>query len=82
MKLLELLAQTNGVSGNEESVCEIIKKETKDFADEIYTDNLGNLIVHKKGNGKKLMLTAHTDEIGVMVISKITDLCGLHLLAV
>lgn len=67
MKLLELLTQTNGVSGNEESVCEIIKNETKDFADEIYTDNLGNLIVHKKGNGKKLMLTAHTDEIGVMV---------------
>lgn len=67
MKLLELLTQTNGVSGNEESVCEIIRNEIKDYADEIYTDSLGNLIVHKKGNGKKLMLAAHSDEIGVII---------------
>ena len=36
MKLLELLTQTNGVSGNEEAVCEIIKTEIKDYVDEIF----------------------------------------------
>lgn len=67
MKLLELLTQTNGVSGNEEAVCEIIKTEIKDYVDEIKTDSLGNLIAHKIGSGKKLMIAAHADEIGVIV---------------
>lgn len=67
MKLLELLTQTNSVSGNEEAVCEIIRNEIEAYVDEISTDGLGNLIAHKKGNGKKLMLAAHADEIGVIV---------------
>ena len=67
MRLLELLTQANGVSGNEEAVCEIIKNEIKDYVDEIKIDVLGNLIAHKCGNGKKLMIAAHTDEIGIIV---------------
>ena len=67
MDLLKLLTQANGISGNEEAVCEIIRTEIKDYVDEIDYDGLGNIIAHKKGNGKKLMISAHTDEIGVMV---------------
>lgn len=65
--LLERLTQCTGVSGREEAVCEILKSEAEKFADEIYKDALGNLIVHKKGGGKKIMLCAHMDEIGVAV---------------
>ena len=54
MRLLELLTQANGVSGNEEAVCEIIKNEIKDYVDEIKIDGLGNLIAHKCGNGKQM----------------------------
>lgn len=70
--LLEKLTQAFGVSGAEGQVREIIKSEVKGYADELFTDAIGNLIVVKKGsdggNNKKIMLAAHMDEIGVQVI--------------
>ena len=67
MKLLKKLTQTYSPSGNEGKICEIIAEEIRDYADSITTDNMGNLIVHKKGNGKKIMLASHVDEIGILV---------------
>lgn len=67
MELLEKLTQVYAPSGSEERMCGFIKNEVSGFADEMYTDNLGNLVVHKKGSGKKIMLSAHMDEIGVLV---------------
>lgn len=67
MQFLEKLTRCIGPSGRENSVAEVIEKELVSYCDEIYKDALGNLICHKKGNGKKLMLSAHMDEIGFMV---------------
>lgn len=67
MRLLKILSQAAAPSGNEERIRDIIINEVKDLADEVYTDNLGNLIVHKKGDGPRLMLDAHMDEIGIIV---------------
>ena len=67
MELLKQLTMCIAPSGREDSVRSIIEKELEGVCDEIYTDALGNLICHKKGSGKKLMLTAHIDEIGFMV---------------
>lgn len=67
MQLLKELVMAVSPSGRENNIREIIKSELADYCDEIYTDALGNLICHKKGNGKKLMLAAHMDEIGFMV---------------
>lgn len=66
MDLLKELTQTYGPSGREEKIREVIKKHICDYADEISTDALGNLIAHKKGNGKKIMFAAHMDEIGII----------------
>ncbi len=65
--LLKKLMFTSGVSGREEKIREAIKNEVEAYCDEAYVDNLGNLIAHKKGNGKKIMLCAHLDEIGFFV---------------
>lgn len=66
MELLKKLTQCGAPSGCEEKITEIIRKEIENYVDEVYTDALGNLIAHKKGNGRKIMLCAHCDEIGVV----------------
>lgn len=63
-ELLKRLMLVPGVSGREDKIREAIKKEVEPYADEIITDPVGNLIVRKKGKGKKIMLCAHMDEIG------------------
>jgi putative aminopeptidase FrvX len=68
-ELLALLTGTYGPSGNEEPIRQVIEKEIKDYVDETYVDTLGNLIAVKKGSGsgKKVMLAAHMDQIGLIV---------------
>jgi putative aminopeptidase FrvX len=72
--LLKRLTEASGVSGNEKEVRDIILDEIKDFVDDIKVDKLGNIIAYKngKGNPKKLMITAHMDEVG-LIITDIDD---------
>lgn len=65
--IIKKLTQTYGPSGNEKKVAEVITELIKDKVDEVRTDPLGNLICVKKGTGKKIMLAAHMDEIGLIV---------------
>ena len=67
MELLKKLTLSASPSGRENAVREIISEQLNGFCDESYTDALGNLICHKKGEGKKLMICAHMDEIGFMI---------------
>ena len=67
MDLLKKLTSVFAPSGREEKICELIKSEVIQYADEISVDTLGNLIVHKKGNSKRIMIAAHMDEIGIIV---------------
>ena len=66
MDILKKLTQAYGPSGRESQIRKVIEELAKPFADEMYTDALGNLIARKKGNGKKIMVAAHMDEIGVI----------------
>ncbi|MDI6600698.1 MAG: M42 family metallopeptidase [Thermoanaerobacteraceae bacterium] len=66
-KLLRRLISIYGPSGNEEEIKEAIKEEIKGYVDEIRADTMGNLIAVKKGNGPKVMLAAHMDQIGLIV---------------
>jgi len=67
MELLERLCKTSGISGFENEVQEIMKKEFAKVCDEVEIDNFGNVIA-KKGKGKKkVMIAAHMDEIGLLV---------------
>ncbi len=74
-EVLKELCLIPGVSGREERVREYIKAKAEPYASEIITDNLGNLLVYVKGRkkpGKKIMLAAHMDEVG-LIITYITD---------
>lgn len=65
--MINKLTRTFGPSGNERKVADLISGMLKGKVDEIKTDALGNLICIKKGTGKKIMLAAHMDEIGIIV---------------
>lgn len=66
--LIKRLTETFGPSGAEGPIREVIREEVAGLVDEIRVDALGNLICHKKGKGgKKILLDAHMDEIGLMV---------------
>jgi putative aminopeptidase FrvX len=65
--LIQKLVETTGPSGYESQVRDVIRAEVEPYADEIRVDALGNLIVRKGQTGKKIMLAAHMDEIGVIV---------------
>jgi len=68
MELLRRLCGTPGVSGREERVRELIIKEMTPLVDKLEVDALGNIIGFKRGTlRKKLMLSAHMDEIGFIV---------------
>lgn len=67
MELLKELTEKYGPSGRENKIREYIKEQVLTYADEVEVDVLGNLIAHKKGTGKKIMMAAHMDEIGVIV---------------
>jgi len=54
-------------SGSEDGIARAIASIAAPFCDEISRDALGNLICHKKGNGKRIMCAAHMDAIGLMV---------------
>lgn len=73
--LLSDLTMLPGVSGNETPVRKYIYEKIKDRCDEITFDSMGNMTALMRGTGtlpKKVMLSAHMDEIG-MITSRITD---------
>jgi endoglucanase len=68
--LIKKLVETVGPSGYESKIREVVRGEVEAYADEISVDAMGNLIVkkgQKKKGGLRVMLSAHIDEIGVMV---------------
>jgi len=72
IKLIETLSNAYGVSGEETEVRRIIMEKIKHYVDECTVDKMGNLICRKAGGGMTIFLTAHMDEIGLMV-SRIND---------
>ncbi len=64
---LQALNACHGPAGDERAVAEAICSMAAPYSDEQWFDTMGNLIVHKKGNGPKIMFAAHMDSIGMIV---------------
>lgn len=84
-KLMKNLSNCFSPSGREKNVRELITNEIKDYADEIKVDALGNLIARKKGTGKKILFSAHMDQIGLIIshvdekgFLRFSNVGGLH----
>ncbi len=69
---LKDLLKISSPSGKERVMTEHIIPLVKPYAEDVSYDNYGNLIVNVGGEGKKLMLCAHVDELGYW-IRTITD---------
>ena len=68
--LIQKLVETPGPSGFEYKIRDAIREEIGDAADSIRVDALGNLIATKGTKtdaGMRVMVSAHMDEIGLMV---------------
>jgi putative aminopeptidase FrvX len=71
LQLIKNLSNALGVSGDEGEVRSIVIRELKEFSDQIKIDPLGNVLVtrHSKiPNALKVMLAAHMDEVGFMIV--------------
>ncbi|SHF23847.1 endoglucanase [Caldanaerobius fijiensis DSM 17918] len=68
--ILKKLSDLNGVSGSEFILHDVLEEIFKEYSDEVKRGKMGDFVAVKKGEGEerlKIMLTAHADEIGLMV---------------
>lgn len=69
--VLKDLCLLRGVAGDEGAVRSYIIEKAKKLADEVKVDRMGNVIAikySKKENARTVMLDAHMDEVGMIVI--------------
>lgn len=62
------LASYTAPSGSESELQHVLLDHVENVADEVTVDALGNAIAKKHGKGPHVVIAAHADEIGVMVI--------------
>jgi putative aminopeptidase FrvX len=72
LALLRELTEAIAVSGDEAAIRQVVSHHVGPYADEMRVDVLGNLLVTRRGRGRRrprVMVAAHMDEVGVMVTS-------------
>lgn len=74
--MLKDLCTNIGISGYETQIVKFIYNELESKCDDIYIDAIGNLICKingKTNTAKKILFSAHIDEVGLQISSKIDD---------
>src|SRR5699024_8756545 len=72
LEMFQTLTELQGASGDEKRVRDYMTGELSKYADEMIYDNLGSVFGVKHGNGPRVMVAGHMDEVGFMV-TQITD---------
>ena len=67
LSVIQMLNACHGPAGDERQIAATIQGLAEPYADDCRIDTLGNLIVHKKGPGPKVLFAAHMDSIGLIV---------------
>lgn len=68
---LKKLSEAVGVSGDEGEVRALVIDAVREHVDEVKVDTMGNVLAFKRGTGRRrmhVMLSAHMDEVGLMVV--------------
>jgi len=76
LEVLEKLSNAFGPPGGEDPTRDAIVEILRGHVDEMRVDALGNLIALKRGTGRyplKIMLAAHMDEVGLMIMGVESD---------
>ena len=79
--ILKALSEAVGISGDEGEVRAVVLDAIKEHADDVRVDAMGNVLAFKRGTGRsasggnrlRVMLAAHMDEIGLMVVGYDND---------
>ncbi|MGM8215659.1 M42 family metallopeptidase [Bacillaceae bacterium W0354] len=66
-QMFKTLTELPGAPGNEHQVRQFMKQELEKYSDEIIQDRLGGVFGVRKGQGPKVMVAGHMDEVGFMV---------------
>lgn len=72
IELLEKLTSPAGVAGEENSSFEALKGLFSLYGD-VSCDDIGNIVIHRNGRGKHILLDAHLDTIGFVVTGITND---------
>ncbi len=76
IETLQTLSNVMSTSGDEGAARRVLHPMLEDHVDEMRVDALGNLITLKRGTGAsalRILITAHIDEVGMMVVDHSSD---------
>lgn len=65
--LLKALCAAPGIAGREDRVRTVVTEALRPLADDLTVDALGNVVATRRGDGPRVMIAAHMDEIGFFV---------------
>src|SRR5690625_2478881 len=71
-EMFKILTELQGASGDESRVRSFMEKELGKYSDKLIYDNLGGVFGVKQGEGPRVMVAGHMDEVGFM-ITQITE---------
>lgn len=72
LQMFKTLTELQGAPGDEKLVRDYMRQEMEPYADEIIYDNLGGIFGVKHGEGPRIMVAGHMDEVAFMV-TQITE---------
>ena len=67
LDLLKRLCETPGIAGREDRVRTVVADELRPLVDDLRIDVLWNVVGTKRGDGPRVMIADHMDEIGFFV---------------
>ena len=66
-ELLAELCRVPGAPGREDSISDVVRRELGPLTDTLQTDPLGSIVGTRSGDGPRVLICAHMDEISFMV---------------